>query len=176
MRELVPSEAAPYVPPGHPVPRFVAALVVVALALGVLAVVGPFRPQVAVTSVTWRSDGDRAVVLASITNDGMQAVTVTGLDGVGLREPPPLLGASGDAALAAGVEPGPALDGLRLDAGETRMLTTVVRPACSYYVGSGGPPIEVDVEIVLGLTRTVDAGGFQMGQIADTICGEGGEG
>ncbi len=150
MPELAESDADPYVPPGRPVPRFVAGIVVVAAALVAIALVGPLRADLDVTVPQWEVRGDRALSQIAITNAGRFPVDVTGIGGAGLREPS-------------------TIDNVRVDAGETVTITATLVLDCEQHFGGFGPPLEIEAEVLLGLERTVQVG-LAMDSLADTVC------
>lgn len=172
MRELVQSDAPPYVPPGRPVPRFVAGLLAVAAVLVGVAVLGPFHARVDVAVGEWRNVGDRAVVRGTVTNTGRFPIEAQAFTGQGLLEPAPLLDAD---VTSPEIEAGLPLGSVRLDPGASIVVTAELRPDCAAYLGGpGGPPLELETEVLLGFRRSAAVGGSSVGdplsQIAGTVC------
>lgn len=168
----VESELPPYVPPGRPVPRFLAAIGGVTAVLLGLVVVGPLRADVSATIPEWTVTGERAVAVISISNHGRLPVEVTGVDGPMLTSPAPLLDDSG--AAAARLAPGDPLGEVQIQPGETVSVTAVLEPDCEAFFGRTTHPFDLEVEVALGLRRTVhvDApvGDWGGNAVADAAC------
>jgi hypothetical protein len=152
VNQPVSAATLPYVPPGHPVRRFVVAIVVLAALLGIVWWSGVGRPRLSV-EVREVGPGGATIIL---TNDARTRIDLRAAS----FEDPRLDGETID------------LPSRSLSGGQLVEVTVSFTPLCTptppggYYL-----PLRVTVHTALGLDRTVDAG--NLATIGDLACDAG---
>ena len=170
MNQLVPSDVTPYIPPGRPVPRFVAALGVLAAGLVALMAIGPLRLDLEVPGSRWTvsADGTTANAVFAVQNHGRFAVEVGSMHGAALlsgavpRSLPPEESET--------VVLGDPLDPVRIGAGASGEVGYELVFDCDQFPESSpgfGIPARLDVRTVAGVHRTIDV---DVESIADSVC------
>lgn len=150
MNQPSPTQTVPYIPPGHPVRRFVVAIAVVAALLGVAAWSGIGRPHLSIVLI--EADAERATV--TLTNDGRAPLELRELS----FEDPRLEAETVDVPQGS------------LSGGESVELVVRFQSICTpapsggYYI-----PLRVTARTALGLDRTITAG--NVSTIGDLVCG-----
>jgi hypothetical protein len=139
VNEPTSTQTLPYVPPGHPVRRFVVAIAVVAALLAVVWWSGIGRPDL---SVQWRTAGPNSATLV-LTNESRSSLDLHEVS----FEDPRLEGETVD------------LPEGSLSGGESLELVVRYQAICTpappggYYL-----PLRVTAETAIGLERTVNIG------------------
>jgi hypothetical protein len=142
-------ETVPYVPPGHPVRRFVVALALAAALLGLVWWSGIGRPRISIDRVEASPEG----ATLTLSNDGRGSLELRALT----FEDPRLEGETVE------LPPG------SLGGGESVQLVVRFTAACTptpsggYYV-----PLRVTAHTAIGLDRTITAG--DVATIGDLVC------